>query len=73
MEFLALENKKKIKNTIITLEFVEADIILKREARKNIVLLTEPMQGVRWLVIRLVLQNWTNQLESNLKDNATGV
>ena len=73
MEFLALENKKKIKNTIITLEFVEADIILKREARKNIALVTEPMQGVRWLVIRLVLQNWTNQLESNLKDNATGV
>lgn len=46
MEFLALENKKKIKNTIITLEFVEADIILKREARKNIALVTEPMQGV---------------------------
>ena len=73
MEFLALENKKKIKNTIMTLEFVKADIILKREARKNIALVTEPMQGVRWLVITLVLQNWTNQLESNLKDNATGV
>ena len=57
----------------MTLEFVKADIILKREARKNIALVTEPMQGVRWLVIRLVLQNWTNQLESNLKDNATGV
>lgn len=47
MEFLALENKKKIKNTIMTLEFVKADIILKREARKNIALVTEPMQGVR--------------------------
>lgn len=48
MEFLALENKKKkIKNTIMTLEFMKADIILKREARKNIVLLAEPMQGVR--------------------------
>lgn len=48
MEFLALENKKKkIKNTIMTLEFMKADIILKREARKNIALVTEPMQGVR--------------------------
>lgn len=31
----------------MTLEFVKADIILKREARKNIALVTEPMQGVR--------------------------